>query len=131
MVNDMRDPYSNIQKSNWRAERFHKVKVNKYRSFGRSIVKWFAIGTLFLSIEGCIHPSHVVVSPHRIQVKYKFVTDSRQRTHKYRKFPRVHSGDITVQYCSRHKQWETISARWTKHGILRFNVTRHRRDNRW
>ena len=91
---------------------------------------YLIIGLSLLTSEGCT-PSRVVISPHRIQVKYKFVTDSRQRTHKYRKFPRVHSGDITVQYCSRHKQWETISARWTKHGILRFNVTRHRRDNRW
>ena len=101
----------------------HKVKLNIFLTLG--------IGLSLLTSEGCIHPSQVVVSPHKIHVKYKFVTDNKQRTHKYRKFPRVHSGDITVQYCSRHKQWETISATWTKHGVLRFNVTRHRRDNRW
>jgi len=89
------------------------------------------IGLSLLTQEGCIHPSQVVVSPHKIHVKYKFVTDGKQRTHKYREFPRVHSGDVTVQYCARHKQWETITAKWTKHGVLRFNVTRHRRDNRW
>ena len=86
-----------------------------------------------LLVEGCT-PSRVVISPHRVKVKYKFVTDSRQRTHKYRKFPRVngfHSGDMTVQYCARHKQWEVISATWTKHGVLRFKVRRHHRDNRW
>lgn len=126
----MKDPYTNVQKSLWRAER-RQVNIKEISSFGRSIVKWLLIGSLLLTIEGCIHPSQVVVSPHKIHVKYKFVTDNKQRTHKYKKFPRVHSGDVTVQYCARHKQWETISARWTKHGVLRFNVTRHRRDNRW
>ena len=104
----------------------HKVKLNIFLTL--------CMGLSLLTSEGCIHPSKVVVSPHRIKVKYKFVTDSRQRTHKYRKFPRVngfHSGDVTVQYCSRHKQWEVISARWTKHGVLRFKVVRHHRDNRW
>ena len=126
----MKDPYTNVQKSLWRAER-RQVNIKEMGSFGRSIVKWLLSGSLLLTIEGCIHPSQVVVSPHKIHVKYKFVTDNKQRTHKYKKFPRVHSGDVTVQYCARHKQWETISARWTKHGVLRFNVTRHRRDNRW
>jgi len=133
-----RDPMENQYKAQWRAERFHKVKVNKYRSFGMSIVKWFAIGTLFLSIEGCIHPSHITIKknwpPKRTKITYKFVTDSRQRTHKYRKFPRIngfYSGDMTVQYCARHKQWEVISAKWTKHGVLRFKVVRHHRDNKW
>ena len=57
----MRDPYSNIQRSEWRAERREIVKVKKYRSFGMSIVKWFVIGTLFLSTERCIHHSHITI----------------------------------------------------------------------
>ncbi len=124
-----RDPMVNQHKAQWRAERFHKVKVNKYRSFGMSIVKWFVIGTLFLSIEGCTHPSTIIVSPHKIT--YKFITDGRGKVHKYRSFPRVGSGDVAVEYCVRHKRWETISARWTHHGFLKFKVVRHRKDRRW
>ena len=106
-----------------------KLKYLVYLIIRSSI--YFIIGLSLLTSEGCIHPSHIVVSPRKIDVKYKFVTDSRQRTHKYRKFPRVHSGDVTVQYCSRHKQWETITAIWTKHGVLRFKIRRHNRDHKW
>jgi len=106
-----------------------KLKYLVYLIIRSSI--YFIIGLSLLTQEGCIHPSKVVISPHRVKVKYKFVTDGKQRTHKYRKFPRVHSGNVTVQYCARHKQWETITATWTKHGVLRFKVRRHHRDNRW
>ena len=133
-----RDPMVNQHKAQWRAERFHKVKVNKYRSFGMSIVKWFVIGTLFLSIEGCIHPSHITIKknwpPKRTKITYKFVTDNRGKIHKYRYFPRVHDfggGDVAVEYCARHRRWESISVRWTKHGFLKFYVKRHKKDHKW
>ena len=134
----MRDPYSNVQRSDWRAERFNIMKVKRYRSFGRSIVKWFVIGTLFLSIEGCIHPSHITIKknwpPKRTKITYKFITDTKGKIHKYRYFPRVHDfggGDVAVEYCARHRRWETISVRWTHHGFLKFYVKRHKKDNKW
>ena len=133
----MRDPYTNIQRSEWRAER-KQVNIKKYGSFGMSIVKWFVIGTLFLSIEGCIHPSSITIKknwpPKRTKITYKFVHDVRGRIHKYRYFPRVHDfggGDVAVEYCARHKRWESISVRWTKDGFLKFNVRRHKKDHKW
>ena len=64
-----------------------------------SIVKWFVIGTLFLSIEGCI-TSHITIKRNCLQktkITYKFITDNRGKIHKYRYFPRVHDfggGDV-------------------------------------
>ena len=130
----MRDPYSNVQRSEWRAHRKDIMKVKRYRSFGMSIVKWFVIGTLFLSIEGCIHPSSITIEHKRPKITYKFVTDSRGKIHKYRYFPRVHDfggGDVAVEYCARHRRWESISVRWTHHGFLKFYVKRHKKDNKW
>ena len=99
---------------------------------GRSIAWWFLIGTLFLA-EGCHQPSRVIVTPHR--VTFKFITDHKGKIHKYRYFRLLHDfgdgDDIHVEYCVRHKRWETISARWTKHGVLRFHIRRHKKDNRW
>ena len=123
----MRDPYSNIQKSEWRAERF--TNKERIKDLPMKVLKWFVIGTLFLTIEGCTHPSTIIVSPHKIT--YKFITDGRGKIHKYRSFPRVGSGDVAIEYCVRHKRWETISARWTHHGFLKFKVVRHRKDRRW
>ena len=131
----MRDPYSNIQRSEWRAERFSHRTM---KGMTMKVLKWFVIGTLFLSIEGCIHPSHITIKknwpPKRTKITYKFVTDNRGKIHKYRYFPRVHDfggGDVAVEYCARHRRWETISVRWTHHGFLKFYVKRHKKDNKW
>ena len=106
-------------------------KGNTMLKVGRSIAWWFLIGTLFLA-EGCHQPSRVIVTPHR--VTFKFITDHKGKIHKYRTFRLLHdfgADDIHVEYCVRHKRWETISARWTKHGVLRFHIRRHKKDNRW
>ena len=127
-----RDPMINQYKAQWRAEKNHHMGIKDLSSFGRSIVKWFLISTLFLTIEGCIQPSHVRITPHRIS--YKFVTDNKGKLHKYRYFPRVRDfggGDVAVEYCARHKRWETISVRWTRNGYLKFRVVRHRKDHKW
>ena len=132
----MRDPYSNIQRSEWRAERF--TPKEGIKDLPMKVLKWFVIGTLFLTIEGCIHPSHITIKknwpPKRTKITYKFVTDNRGKIHKYRYFPRVHDfggGDVAVEYCARHRRWETISVRWTHHGFLKFYVKRHKKDNKW
>ena len=131
----MRDPYSNIQRSEWRAERF---SYRTMRGMTMKVLKWFVIGTLFLTIEGCIHPSHITIKknwpPKRTKITYKFVTDNRGKIHKYRYFPRVHDfggGDVAVEYCARHRRWESVSVRWTKNGFLKFNVRRHKKDHKW
>ena len=132
----MRDPYSNIQKSEWRAERFtHKERI---KDLPMKVLKWFVIGTLFLTIEGCIHPSHITIKknwpPKRTKITYKFITDNRGKIHKYRYFPRVHDfggGDVAIEYCARHRRWESISVRWTKHGFLKFYIKKHKKDHLW
>jgi hypothetical protein len=103
------------------------MNIKDLLTFGRSIGWWFIIATILLA-EGCT-PSRVIITPHRIT--YKFITDGRGKMHKYRSFPRIGSGDVAVEYCVRHKRWETISARWTHHGFLKFKVVRHRKDRRW
>ena len=40
-------------------------------------------------------------------------------------------GDVAVEYCARHRRWESISVRWTKNGFLKFSVRRHKKDHRW
>ena len=106
--------------------------------FVGKVLKWVVIGTFLLTIEGCIHPSHITIKknwpPKKTKITYKFITDNRGKIHKYRYFPRVHdfgSGDVSVEYCSRHKRWETISVRWTHHGFLKFYVRRHKKDSKW
>ena len=108
-------------------------KDNTMLKVGRSIAWWFIIGTLFLA-EGCYHPSSITIERKRPKITYKFITDNRGKIHKYRYFPRVHDfggGDVAVEYCARHKRWESISVRWTKNGYLKFNVRRHKKDHRW
>ena len=72
-------------------------------------------------------PRDPMVNQHKAQRR----ADGRGKMHKYRSFPRIGSGDVAVEYCVRHKRWETISARWTHHGFLKFKVVRHRKDRRW
>ena len=134
----MRDPYSNIQKSEWRAERSMKYSTDTLIHPILSVLKWFVIGTLFLTIEGCIHPSHITIKknwpPKRTKITYKFITDNRGKIHKYRYFPRVHDfggGDVAIEYCARHRRWESISVRWTKHGFLKFYIKKHKKDHLW
>tara|TARA_R100001510_G_C7600920_1_gene167532 strand:- start:206 stop:553 length:348 start_codon:yes stop_codon:yes gene_type:complete len=108
-------------------------KGNTMLKVGRSIAWWFIIGTLFIA-EGCYHPSSITIERKRPKINYKFVTDNRGKLHKYRYFPRVHDfggGDVAVEYCARHKRWESISVKWTKDGYLKFNVRRHKKDHRW
>ena len=112
------------------------LKVGRITRLGRSIAWWFLIGTLFIA-EGCIHPSHITIKknwpPKRTKITYKFITDSRGKIHKYRYFPRVHDfggGDVAVEYCARHKRWESISVRLNKHGFLKFTIRKHKKDHR-